>query len=254
MKTEISAVILTKDEEKNIGKCVKSLDFCGEILIIDDNSSDRTVKIAGELGARVIKRSLNGNFADQRNYAFRQSRGQWTLFIDADESVTPQLKNEIIQITGNPLLRYSGLCLKRQDVVWGRKIKHGENGNKKLLRVVKKGSGIWKRRVHEFFESEGIVGMCKSPLLHFPHQSIKEFIGHINFQSSLHARANMENKKRASLIKITFWPLFKFVNNWVFKLGFLDGTAGFVSALLMGFHSYLSWSKLWILQRGDFKK
>lgn len=245
----ISTVILTKNEEENIFDCIKSIKFCDEIIVVDDYSEDKTVKIAKELNAKVSQRVLNGDFAAQRNFGIKKAKGKWILFLDADERVTPYLKNEIIQLTNDPLIEYSGFYIKRVDLLWGKKVAKGEAGSIKLLRLAKKNSGVWSRMVHEFWRIRGKKKTLINPILHYPHQSLQEFIESINSFSKLHAYANREEGKRSNLFKIILWPKGHFIKNWVFKMGFFDETLGFIIAILMSFHSFLSWSKLWFLQK-----
>lgn len=245
----LSAVILVKNEEHDIKECINCLKFCGEIIIIDDNSSDKTVDLAKKLGAKIHRRKLGNNFAAQRNFGLSKAQGKWVLFLDADERVTEELRNEIVQITRDPLVNYAGLYLKRTDYLWGKKLKHGETANIRLLRLARRKTGKWTRRVHEVWEIVGKTYELKNPLVHYPHPTLAAFINSVNIMSSLHAKANLEEGKRSSLIKLIVWPMGKFINNYVFKIGFLDGSRGFVSALVMSFHSYLAWSKLWFLQR-----
>lgn len=133
--------------------------------------------------------------------------------------------------------------------MWGKQMKHGEFGNTKLLRLAKAGSGKWVRKVHEVWEVKGKVEELANPLLHYPHQTLREFIADVDWQSSLHAEANLKEGKRSNLFKIAAYPKLKFIKNWIFGLGFLDGTEGFVAALIMSFHSFLAWSKLWKMQK-----
>ncbi|MGB6881814.1 MAG: glycosyltransferase family 2 protein [Microgenomates group bacterium] len=245
----ISAVILTKNEEKNIKKCIESVSFCDEVIVIDDNSEDETIEIVKALGAKVYKRSLKGDFAGQRNFGLEKAKGKWVLFVDADERVSDNLRNEIIQIIDNPLINYLGFYLRRTDFMWGKELRYGETANVKLLRLARRKAGKWKRRVHEAWEVIGRTYELKSPLLHYPHPTLKEFFASVNAMSNLHAKANKEANKKSSLAKIIIWPTGHFVYNWILRLGFLDGIRGSVVALIMSFHSYLAWSKLWILQR-----
>ena len=245
----LSAVILTRNEEKNIKKCLNCLKFCNEIIVIDDNSFDRTVVLANKAGAKVYRRKLGNNFASQRNFGLSKTQGKWVLFVDADEIVTEALRNEIIQIVNNPLVNHVGMYLKRDDYLWGKKLKHGETANIKLLRLARRKTGKWARRVHEIWNVEGRTSELKNPLAHYPHPTLASFISSINVMSGLHAKANLEEGKKSSLIKIIVWPVGKFVSNYIFKRGFLDGVRGFIVALVMSFHSYLAWSKLWFLQK-----
>ncbi len=246
----ISAVVLTKNEEKNIAQCLQSLMWCDEVVVIDDNSRDLTVEIAKKHGAVVWKRSLENNFAAQRNFGLAKASGDWVLFIDADEIVTPALSEEITLVTRKSDNLITGYLIKRQDVMWGRELRYGESGNIKLLRLAKKTSGKWKRAVHEEWQmGHRETGELENPLMHYPHQTISEFISDIDRYSTLHAQELAKEGKSANILKVMMWPKLKFLQNWVLRFGFLDGTAGFVFALLMSFHSYLAWSKLWLIQR-----
>lgn len=251
---KLSSVILAKNEEENIGEAIKSVDFSGEVLVVDDFSEDNTAEVARRMGAKVLKRNLVGDFASQRNFGLKRAQGDWILFIDADEKVTNRLKNEITQAVNDPLRKESGYFINRRDSFFGKTLKYGEVGGMRFIRLAKKDSGWWKRIVHETWEVKGKTGTLNNPILHFPHETLREFIKDINFTSTLHALANKEEGKCSSLIKILFWPKLKFTKNYFIKGGFLDGTHGFVLALLMSFHSFLSWSTQWLLQKNLQKK
>lgn len=246
MDIKLTAVILAKNEEKNIQNCLESVKFCDEILVIDDNSSDKTVDISRKMGAKVFNHSLDNDFAGQRNFALRQAQGQWVLFVDSDEIVSPSLRKEInnLQFT-----IYNGFFIKRKDYWQGKEIKYGETGNIKILRLAKREAGNWIRPVHEIWQVKGRTGTLKNSIFHYPHPTLRESISEINQYSTLHAEENLKQGKKSSLLKIIFWPKGKFVYNWIFRMGFLDGMAGFMIALMMSFHSFLAWSKAWILQR-----
>lgn len=244
----ISAVILSKNEEKNIAECILGLRFCDEVVVIDDNSSDKTVEIARSLGAKVFIRNLDRDFAGQRNYALQKASGRWVFFVDADERVSQELREEIKKEIGLPDNPHVGYFLGRADHIWGKRLKYGETGSILLLRLGRKSAGKWVRNVHEVWKVVGRTKSLKNPLKHYPHQTLKEFISDINFHSDLHAVANYKEGKRSNLVKIIVIPPGKFISNWIFRLGFLDGREGFVLALMMSFHSFLSWSKLWIRQ------
>lgn len=251
---QLSAVVLTKNEEKNIEQCLSSLAFCNEIIVIDDYSNDATVTIAKKSGAVVYKHKLESNFASQRNFGLSKANGKWVLFVDSDERVTRELATEIVQMVNDPILAYDGFYIKRLDTMWGKELRHGEAGNMTLLRLGKKEVGSWKRSVHEVWEIKGQTYTLKHPLLHIPHQTLREFIIDVERMSSLHAMANKEEGKKSNLFKILLWPPFKFVYNYILKGGFLDGIQGFMVSSIMSFHSFLAWSKLWLLQNQPSQK
>ncbi|MBI2268322.1 MAG: glycosyltransferase family 2 protein [Candidatus Blackburnbacteria bacterium] len=259
----ISAVVLAKNEEKNIGDCLSSLSWCDEIVVIDDFSQDNTIRIAKADGAKVFQRSLDDDFAGQRNFGLEKTAGDWVLFVDADERVSPGLAKEImteVQVgfhfgsgTDLPVRQAGtpprGFYLKRTDVVWGKELKHGENGNIKLLRLARRGSGQWERAVHETWNIRGKTEELKSPLLHFPHPTLREFVSDIDKYSTLHALENLKEGKHSSLFKIIFYPPAKFFSNWILRLGFLDGTVGLNMAMILSLHSFLAWGKLWLFEK-----
>ena len=245
----LSAVVLTKNEEKRIAQCIKNLSFCDEVIIIDDYSNDRTRELAKKNKAIVYKRRLNGNFAEQRNYGLKKAKGKWVLFIDADEIVTPQLRNEIVSVVNDSLNQYIGFYIKREDIFLGKKIKHGEFGSIKLLRLAKKNAGRWKRAVHEFWKVKGKTFSLKSAIIHYSHEDIHSFVKDIDWYSTLHAQANYNEGKRSNIFLVILFPILKFFRNFFCKLGILDGEIGFFLSLMMSFHSFLAWSKLWLLQR-----
>lgn len=247
-KNLISALVLTKNEEKNIEECLKTLGWCDEIIIIDDNSTDKTREIGKSLGAKVFIHPLSSDFSRQRNYGLERVAGEWVLFVDADERVTPELvesiKYQVLSIKNTDILAYK---IPRKDFLFGKWLRFGETGNIKLLRLAKKGTGRWIRPVHEVWQISGKLGELKNPLLHYPHQTIKEFLENINFYTDLNACVFYDQGIKVPFWQILVYPLAKFIKNYFLKLGFFDGTAGLLHATLMSFHSFLTRAKLWLL-------
>jgi glycosyltransferase involved in cell wall biosynthesis len=243
----VSAVVLTKNEEKNIKDCLDSISWCDETIVLDDNSTDKTAEIAKKMGAKVFTRALEDDFATQRNYGLEKAKGEWVLFVDADERVNSALWYEIMAITNDPRNEFSGLYIKRQDTMWGKKLEYGETGNIKLLRLAKKDAGKWIGKVHETWRVKGKTFTLKNSLTHYPHQTIKEFLQEINYYTSLRAEELFKKKTKVYWWSIVLYPKAKFVLNYFIKRGILDGLAGLVVALLMSFHSFLVRGKLWLL-------
>lgn len=243
---KISAVILTKNEEANIFDCLKSVEFCDEVIVIDDYSTDKTRSIAKRYATRVIKRKLNDNWAKQRNFGLEKAKNDWVLFIDADERVSKNLKNEIKKLK---YYKYSGYLLKRRDYLWGGFLSTTEAGKMKILRLANKQKGSFKRKVHEYWDIKGDVGCLSSFINHYPHQTVFDFVKSINKMSSIHAMENLNEGKRSTVFKIIFYPIFKFVKNYIFLKGFKDKDRGLMISFLMSLHSFLAWSKLWFYQK-----
>ncbi|MCS6956380.1 MAG: glycosyltransferase family 2 protein, partial [Patescibacteria group bacterium] len=182
---KISAVVLTKNEEKNIENCLKSLDFCDEIIVVDDYSEDKTIEKVKSLirqladkiqnknvKLRIYKRNLENNFAEQRNFGLKKANYDWVLFVDADEEISEELKKEIVDLKRDSRLRGNdkencgndkeksdndvfAFYIKRRDYFWGREVKYGEvlKARKKgFIRLVNKKSGSFSGNVHEEFK------------------------------------------------------------------------------------------------------
>lgn len=245
----ITAVILAKNEEKNISRAITSVKFCDEILIIDDYSNDNTAKIAKDMGASIYKRSLETDFSRQRNFGLTKSRGEWVLFVDADEVVSSELQAEIEKTIKSKKEKEPYYYIKRRDFWWGRELKFGEvlpARKKGFIRLVKKNSGNWSGSVHEVFKpSVSADGKLKHFLNHYPHPLIGEFLREINFYSSLRAQELHRQKKSITLVEILLFPIGKFIQNFFLRLGLLDGPPGFAYSFLMSFHSFLVRAKLY---------
>jgi len=262
----LSAIILTKNEEKNIERCLQSLDFVDEIVVVDDYSTDRTLnqiskikKQNDKLKIKIFQRNLNSDFAAQRNFGMEKASGEWIFFLDADEELSKELKEEIKEVINYASLERDdlvGFYLIRRDFFWGRGVRFGEVlkvRRKGILRLIKKGFGKWYGKVHEELKINQPVGGKKLKTLqlrnfinHFPHQTVKEFLQEINFYSSLRADELFQKGKKTNILEIIFYPLFKFILNYVIYFGFLDGSSGFIYAFMMSFHSFLVRGKLFI--------
>ncbi len=243
----ISAVILTKNVENNIIRCLKSLEWCDEIIVIDDFSTDKTPDIIKKYFPKVktYQNKMNGDFSGQRNFGLEKAEGEWVLFVDGDEEVSDKLKNEIQNSINNNI---SGYFIKRTDYFLGRWLKFGETGDLFLLRLAHKNKGVWKGKVHEIWEVGGKVDKLKNPLLHYPHPTISEFLEKINLYSSGRAEELYKSGDKTNYISIILYPLGKFIYNYFVKLGFLDGMPGLILAIIMCFHSFLVRSKLFLLE------
>lgn len=248
----LSVIILTKNEEKNIRRCLESVrKLADEIIVIDDKSTDNTVEIAKSLSATVYERELNDDFSSQRNFGLEKAKGEWILFVDADEELTPELQKEIIKLVHTPsdMVAAQGVFyLKRRDFFWGRELKYGETKKvreKGLVRLVQKESGKWLCPVHEEFQSDKKHAYLQSYLNHYPHQTVKEFLQEVNHYSTIRAKELYKKGKKTNIFEIIAYPFGKFTLNYLFKLGFRDGAAGLAYAFFMSFHSFLVRAKLY---------
>jgi glycosyltransferase involved in cell wall biosynthesis len=247
---KITAIILARNEEKRIEEAIKSVSFCDEVLVIDDESTDATAQKAERAGAKVISHSTLNEFGGQRNWAMTQAKHEWILFVDADEEVSEELKKEVLHLNVSTLERSNEnivYSIPRRDFFWGQEMKYGETmraRNKGIIRLVKKGSGVWIGAVHETFVPSGAVVKLNGFLNHYSHDSLASFIKDINTYSTIRADELAKQGAGTSVFQLMFFPLGKFLYTYFILGGFLDGAAGFVYSFVMSFHSFLVRAKL----------
>jgi len=241
--TKISAVVITKNEESNIKTCLESLLFCDEVIVVDDESIDKTRIIAEKYNTKVYINRLE-NFSSQRNFGLSKVNHEWVLFIDADEIVSNELKEEIVKKIDT--LNINGFFIQRRDVFLGKKMQHGDLGKVSLMRLAKR-NFKWVNDVHEVWEVTGKTSNLENPVIHNSHKNLSEFIEKIDQYSSLRAEELQKQKVFSSSFSIVFYPVGKFTNLFFIKLGFLDGLHGFVHAVFMSMYSFFVRGKLYQL-------
>lgn len=246
----LTAIVLAKNEESSIERCLQSLTFCKEVIVMDDASSDATAQKAAQLGATVNTRSLDGNFAGQRNAAMNHAHNEWILFVDADEVVSPSLAKEIQTIVDGKQQQIA-FRIPRVDWFWNQKLEHGElhmASKYGFVRLMKKGTGAWVGAVHETFQLKqgtSAFGQLKNHLEHYPHQTLTEFLLEVNSYSTMRAKELFEQNHSFSLWEAVVNPLGKFLYTYFWKAGYKDGPAGFTYSFIMSFHSFLVRAKLY---------
>ncbi|HUD19659.1 MAG TPA: glycosyltransferase family 2 protein [Patescibacteria group bacterium] len=241
----ICAIILTHNDGNGIEKTLSKLMWCDELIVVDDDSTDDTIEKVKPFTSRVFKHNVNGDFASQRNFGLSKTNSDWVLFIDSDETVSTDLEHEIQGAIERK--EFAGYFLKRDDFMYGQKLTHGETGSVRLLRLGKKDAGIWRRSVHEVWDIKGPVGSINSPLQHFPHPNVAQFLDEINYYSTLNAKFMYDQGIHVNRLQIVCYPVAKFFVNYILRAGFLDGTPGAIMALMMSFHSFLTRAKLYQL-------
>ncbi|MFZ3069299.1 MAG: glycosyltransferase family 2 protein [Microgenomates group bacterium] len=228
---KITVAIISKSEK--INKLVlDSVNFASEIIIVVDSPAKKP-KTTGNI--LFYYRPLKNNFASQRNFALKMAKNEWVLFVDDDEYVGTELAREIQSIDSKA--KYSGFMIKRIDICFHQPFLYGETGNTSLLRLAKKNSGKFSRPVHESWKIKGGVGKLSSPLYHLKDNFISEFIDRMAHYSNIDSVILSKENKTFSFWRLILNPLGKFIQNYFYKLGFLDGTIGLFLAYLMSVQS-----------------
>jgi glycosyltransferase involved in cell wall biosynthesis len=228
----LSVVILSKKEEIP-GLLLKSISFADEILVITD-----TDKYKNEYKKGIIKhifRPLNSNFADQRNFALQKAKSDWVLFVDDDEYVGTELAREIQSVINRKENR--GYLIPRIDVCFHQPLLHGETGHTKILRLARKNSGKFSRPVHETWKVKGSIKEIVSPLYHIKDSFVSEFSDRMAQYGLIDAKSLEKENKPFTYWRLFFLPKAKFIQNYIFRMGFLDGLAGLFQAYLMSVQS-----------------
>lgn len=239
---------MTYNEEKNIERCLDSLTWCDEIVVLDSFSTDGTVEIARRYTDRIYQHEWLG-YVGQRNLIREKAQYPWVLFLDADEEISVALRDEIVQEFAANVGRYIGFRFPRRVFYLGRWIDHGEWYPDATLRLFLKERGrSVGEEPHDKVVVEGRVKTLKHPILHYTHNSISDHIATINRFTSIAARAKYEQGIRSHMGDILFRPFWRFVKGYILKGGFLDGRRGYFIALTNVFSVLIKYTKLWELE------
>lgn len=244
--SKISAVIITFNESNNIARCIRSLSgVADEIVVSDSFSTDRTVELAKELGAKVLLHPFTG-YGATKNNANEHAENDWILSVDADEELDPELAQGILHLK-NQLAADTVYECQRLNNYCGQWIKHGGWYPDKKVRLFNRTSVKWNlAEVHETLEIPAHFKTVLLPgkLLHYSYTSIENHLLKVEKYSTRGAEEAMRKGKRASFVKLYLSPAFRFFRDYFIKLGFLDGYYGFLIARITAKEVYLKYKKL----------
>jgi glycosyltransferase involved in cell wall biosynthesis len=245
----LSVVVITLNEEANLGRVLESVRLADERIVLDCGSTDQTLEIARAFGAKTFCEAWEG-YSEQKNSAIAKATGDWILSLDADETVEPELMEEIHDILHHDL-PVNGYYIPRKNYFLGRWMRHGGFYPDHKLRLFRRGRGRFgERPVHEVVQVDGPTGTLNHALVHSAYPTLEGYISHMNRYSSLGAEIVVaEGSGGFSLLNLVINPLATFLYNYFLRLGLLDGREGL---LLHLYHSaYVSWkyAKAWDLAR-----
>jgi glycosyltransferase involved in cell wall biosynthesis len=242
---QLSVVIITLNEENNIGRCIDSVkEIADEILVVDSFSLDQTELIAREKGAIVIKNKFE-DYVKQHEFADQHTTYDQILTIDADEMLSDDLRTSIKNTKKN--WKYDGYSMNRMTNYCGKWIKHSGWYPDTKLRLYDRKKGKWMgQKIHERFvlSKECTKGHLKGDLLHYSYYSIAQHVDQANKFTDLTALAAFEKGTQSNLLKIIFSPVFKFIRNYFLQFGFLDGYSGYLICRISAHATFLKYIKL----------
>ena len=246
----LSVVIITFNEEKNIGRCLDSIkDVADEIIILDSYSEDRTIEIAKSKGAKIHLQKFQG-YGRQKNDALEYCSHDMVLSLDADEALSKDLVEAILRAKKSG--DYDAYSMNRCTNYCGKFIRHGSWYPDKKIRLFNRKMARWKNSaIHEKVEvfPEAKVKHLGGDILHYSFNNITEHVAQNNKFSTISAQTLFANGKRTSLFKVIVNPWWAFIHSYIVRLGFVDGWFGFIIAINISHLTFLKHSKLMSLQR-----
>ncbi|MBI5328277.1 MAG: glycosyltransferase family 2 protein [Deltaproteobacteria bacterium] len=248
---KLSVTIITLNEEANIHACLESVKWADEILVSDSGSSDKTVQICKEYGAKVFNDVWFG-FGKQKNLIVSRARNNWILNIDADERVTPALRKEMESVLNNG--GCDGYNIPRKNFFGGRWIKYCGWYPDYNLRFYKKDKGQFNERdVHEAVQIEGKAGYLKTPLEHYTYKDISDYLKRMDRYSVLAAEEMFKNGKNAGLLDLTLRPCWTFLKMLFLQKGFLEGYMGVILSGLYSSYTFAKYAKLMEMSKKEVR-
>lgn len=244
----LSIIVLTKNEEKTIESCLKSVSWADEVMVVDSGSDDKTLEIAKKLGAKVYQRDFD-NYLNQKNWAIEKASGDWVFYLDADERVLEPLKKEISELIAQD--NFSAFAISRRNIIFGEEKSYGPFWPDWVIRLVRREKfKSWVGEVHEHMEFEGKLGYSKNSLLHLTHRNVDQIIAKNMHWSQIDAKLRFDaNHPRMSswrFLRILFTELFY---QGIIRKGFFAGTVGTMDAILQTFSMLTTYIRLWEMQQ-----
>lgn len=224
---KLTAIIPTRNEEHNIVDAIKSVAFTDEIMVVDSFSTDDTIKLAKPLANTILQRKYE-NSASQKNWAIPQAKYEWILLLDADERVTPELKEEIISII-NSTTEFSGFWIKRQNYFMGKKVRFSGWQGDKVIRLFKRDECQYENKhVHAEIVSSGKIGILNNILTHNTFISKQAYLNKIERYARWQAKDYDKKIQTITLFHTLVKPSVRFFKHYFLQLGILDGHVGFI--------------------------
>jgi glycosyltransferase involved in cell wall biosynthesis len=243
---KLSAIVITKNEEDVLEAALKSLKFVDEIIVADSGSTDNTLKIAKKYATKIVK-TTGESFAQWRNQALESSKGEWILYLDADERIPPKLAGEILANIKEPI--HDAYTIPRYEVLLGKHLPHWPDPY--VLRLIKRSSiSKWKGALHEQPDIKGTIGKLKEQMIHLTHRDLTSMIA----KTSKWSIKEAVMLKKANHPKMAGWRFFRIILTELYlrliKQGlWRDGTEGVIEALFQSFSRFFTYVRLWEMQR-----
>lgn len=254
---QLSVVVAAKNEENNIRACLESVKWADEIVVVDDCSTDRTVEICREYTGNIMINDSGGSFHENKNMGLEKASGEWILSLDADETVSAELKEEIILRLSSDPGAIDGFYIPRNNYFLGKHIKGCGWSPDYIIRLFRKGAAKWPLNIHDVprIEDESRAARLENPLNHQSYRSLSQYFEKFNRYTTRLAGEEREKGVRVSaknfLILFFVKPVFWSLRKYLFQKGFSDGFRGFFISFSSGFVIFVTYAKLWEMQKNE---
>lgn len=240
----LSVVVITKNEEKNISNCLDSASWADDIVVLDDHSSDKTIDIAKKYTDKVFQRKMDIE-GRHRNHAYSLAKNQWILSLDADERISPELKDEITRILSDGT-NCNGFTIPRRNYIGNYWIRYGGWYPSPQLRLFRKDKFKYEEvEVHPRAFMEDPRGQLNSDIIHYSYRDFSDFLSKLNRQTTLEAKKWVKDNRKIGFGKAFWRSIDRFFRAYVGKKGYKDGFIGFTLAIFAGLYQTISYAKFW---------
>ncbi|MDD5428197.1 MAG: glycosyltransferase family 2 protein [Candidatus Omnitrophica bacterium] len=241
-KIPVSVVVITKNEEDNIAECLKSVSWADEIVVLDDNSTDKTVEIAEQYTDKVSSRKMDIE-GRHRNYAYSLAKNRWVLSLDADERVSPELETELRELF-KAGMKDKAYSMPIKNFIGKRWIRYGGWYPAPKVRLFDKDHFKYEEaEVHPRAFIDGTCGRLTKDILHYSYRDFHEFFQSLNNQTTLEARKWFKEKRKINFLKMWRKAVSRFLKAYIQKQGYKDGLLGFTVSYSGGLYQFLSYIK-----------
>ncbi len=241
-KVALSVVVITKNEEHNIRECLESAKWADEIIVVDDNSTDRTAELAQRYTDRIFEKKMDIE-GRHRNWAYAQAKNSWVLSLDADERITPELKEEIIKAINNPG-EFKGFAIPRKNYIGDFWVKHGGWYPSAQLKLFQKEYFSWEEvEVHPRAFLKGPSRTLNADLIHYSYKDFEDFLNKMNKQTTLEATKLTKSEKGMRLGRAIRRTIDRFLRMFLRKKAYKDGFTGFMLSIFAGLYQIISYAK-----------
>jgi glycosyltransferase involved in cell wall biosynthesis len=243
-KIPVSVYVLTTDNRRTIERCLKSLSWAEELVVVDSFSRDGTYEICKQYTGKTFQKKWVRH-RDQYQYAADLTTQDWIMFVDADEEISPELAEEIGMALNGEGKQLDGYFVYRRTFYLGRWIRYGGWYPDGEIRLYRREKGRWEGGLHAKLAVAGKIGTLKNQYLHYTYRDISDQIRTIDRYSKTAAKDMVDHAKSFRLAHLLFSPPFRFFKDYILKLGFLDGIPGLIIAASTAYYTFIKYAKLW---------